>query len=1544
MSTPQKQNSTDTTLTTPAFSWNPITNANRGIAELTESANLIKNFFNDNAKNTLVNVNKLVEEVRAAMDNIMKKVTGHIDGLKSALDKVDIISIVFDVLQIVACSSITQVLLIICQTLHHLGFARSVIHGMLAHVAAWWSKSSTEEEEPQPGCFQEPIPEVSGAEYLPIIPEEEEGSDQQHACCSACRARIAIDVVRDRKSWDALREKCFCPSTFIIFGCNCKTCQLFRVDNEVRKSTPETPVEPAEAQMGFGEGFNLRELATTVIVAVGSLVFGTSPGKSQVAKILADFAGFCRNTHNISLGIKALSFLKEGVCDIFRWLFQHTLWYLVPKKWRGGELAEDIRVWYDAVLSFDDPLKIEKLGESMVLREEVYCLVTEGQKYAEIFSGKGQRKPVFFEKYLERIMALRKLVEGLRKHTSVREEPFSVQFFGEPGKGKSVVMPVFADLLREKGFEFPVSKDHATYSRATTGDTDAYWTGYSGQPIVMMDDLFQITTDKSPSTAEFIYMKSGVPFSVPMSSNEEKGRMFTSRVILSTTNVPYPQYNHLHSSEALWRRRDLLVRVMTFGPKPADSTDLTHMRFALHDPLVPTRAPSVVINGHQLGEVMLARMQEFSVSRKNATQALLERGYSAFAFTPEQLIARGAQQDPALEIPHATMFSIVCDVSNKGALKREERAFLQRNTEPRYDLPLSQPETDETLYASLELSSMQCHGAAREYYSQFGLPPMELLEPERCRLHFTRLRKKFNNKCRGFWRFGCGAGIEIGDLVVTTADWMEACRTIQHRLACFMWDPNRLDLLREALACAKFYLLPVQPVEDAHAQAGDMEDLDIEMVKLGRKYVALSFYFIINPPDFAHANYHLTPRVNFAHMPVQVRTYAQEFEMFEPDRQSLIINAGVQLALGDSMEAQEKEIAECNKVLLRDRLKSYCKEYPKTAFAIGALSACLCAWGAYKGIMALKGLFASEPEATIPSGDFATQRQPRKSYVEKSGAQGIDKWHGDHMKNPCYNNPDDVTNAQARVDFKMLRKVIAQNALRYGANFLITRAVVSQLVPAGMPPLAKFLVTWPLGTVMSGILAQGTNRRAEDHSNQCLNMIDPSVGVERVRSQGYLRDSEYILPAAMAPLAQAGNCVASLEIIDNCIHSSLYLVKNNKDSVLRGLIVRGNYLLVPCHFLQEPIQEAQQLGEAEITLALMRNEQWITVQVALSDIHAITGKDAALLKLKTFTSHPDIVKHFIRRKHAMELRPFNGIMVGKHANTIKSMERIEARPLSHCKYFAKESSYSVLDGIEYISSCKDGDCGSVVVANENNFPHKIVGMHVYGRHNSALGGAEVITCEDLEEGFDTLFCIRPAPQPTTPIVQEGANFRRAQQLCPPGDVDFLGAVLSNREVRQPTRSDIIPSLIQNKAFECLSGPAVLVPSDPRFTGEGTPLRNGLAKFSETTQPFKSDHIQMAKEHLLGTLQQVTKPYHERRLTTDHEAVNGNPYNPFGMLSTWRPLLECPMSAHGNPAVRGSDTYSPEMLARTQLQTPRWQQTMGAGSLYSNWENAPQPYG
>lgn len=150
----------------------------------------------------------------------------------------------------------------------------------------------------------------------------------------------------------------------------------------------------------------------------------------------------------------------------------------------------------------------------------------------------------------QRIVTGRTNVCGISKtidrSLGLKQVPSIIWLWGSPGVGKTTAI----DIIRHQ-LEKLEDRELAIYSRSTT---EAFWSCYAQQPIVVYDD-FSLDKADNADSKELMKIFSAASYGVPMGMAEDKGLFFNSRYVIIASNLDAPS-NESMNLDALVRRRD----------------------------------------------------------------------------------------------------------------------------------------------------------------------------------------------------------------------------------------------------------------------------------------------------------------------------------------------------------------------------------------------------------------------------------------------------------------------------------------------------------------------------------------------------------------------------------------------------------------------------------------------------------------------------------------------------------------------------------------------------------------------------------------------------------------------------------------------------------------------------------------------------------------------------------------------------------------------------------------------------------------------------
>lgn len=164
---------------------------------------------------------------------------------------------------------------------------------------------------------------------------------------------------------------------------------------------------------------------------------------------------------------------------------------------------------------------------------------------------------VAFRRAERNVQSVYNLCHRIATTSGFRPTAYHIQFVGEPGIGKTTLLKEFSKKICAELYSYEVASSKLpVYAYNPNED---FWSGYSSQKIVIIDDIFRMNDPKHMSL--LIGIITNAPISLPMPNLEDKETMFESDVLITTTNTPYPKVKDIYCIEAVYRRRHMLVKV-----------------------------------------------------------------------------------------------------------------------------------------------------------------------------------------------------------------------------------------------------------------------------------------------------------------------------------------------------------------------------------------------------------------------------------------------------------------------------------------------------------------------------------------------------------------------------------------------------------------------------------------------------------------------------------------------------------------------------------------------------------------------------------------------------------------------------------------------------------------------------------------------------------------------------------------------------------------------------------------------------------------------
>jgi hypothetical protein len=307
---------------------------------------------------------------------------------------------------------------------------------------------------------------------------------------------------------------------------------------------------PIRVQQGSGIDLSF---ATIAQLCCGVLTFFLTMGsKGSATRLLKSAGDLGRSFSGIKSGVEALTIFTS-------WLKEKLIPELSASE---GKVLHSLMANALDTLAAVDALNLEEMKVRCLTEEEIKEQVL--RTYDDLVelhrTALGALCPPgimgALNNCLRKMEKLRSEVVAFKGNVRYRVDPFHVSIYGPPGCGKSACMNQIAEDMRAI---HNWALENLLYTRLV--DTE-YWDGYLGQTIVIYDDLAQVVTDAPNDITELIGIKSNSPYIVHMASLQDKGRYFSSKLIISSTNMKSVRnYPGLRDPDSFHRRRNVLLEM-----------------------------------------------------------------------------------------------------------------------------------------------------------------------------------------------------------------------------------------------------------------------------------------------------------------------------------------------------------------------------------------------------------------------------------------------------------------------------------------------------------------------------------------------------------------------------------------------------------------------------------------------------------------------------------------------------------------------------------------------------------------------------------------------------------------------------------------------------------------------------------------------------------------------------------------------------------------------------------------------------------------------
>jgi len=289
-----------------------------------------------------------------------------------------------------------------------------------------------------------------------------------------------------------------------------------------------TEPEVIEAQGSEEDSGVVNALFTVFGRLIGATDAINLPG-SKVAKFLVLWGNAAKGLEHL------VTFVLKGLKWVVNYFYEKI--YGVP--WlpaQSLEFYEKIKSWNEIRIQFE--LK-ERLGEATANTYRMFLIQWKDiyQPLHKVVSTVNEPAIKIYWADVERKTAL--LYQRARESVAQvgkRNRPVGVLFCGSTAQGKSTILRSLCCLIAER-IGYPYERPgELIYAR---NRNEEYWSGYKDQLFVAIDE-FLSADDKEATQKEcddLLSIVNDFDFTLNMAALEDKGKVFTSRFVLATSNI-----------------------------------------------------------------------------------------------------------------------------------------------------------------------------------------------------------------------------------------------------------------------------------------------------------------------------------------------------------------------------------------------------------------------------------------------------------------------------------------------------------------------------------------------------------------------------------------------------------------------------------------------------------------------------------------------------------------------------------------------------------------------------------------------------------------------------------------------------------------------------------------------------------------------------------------------------------------------------------------------------------------------------------------------
>ncbi|DBA13302.1 TPA_asm: polyprotein [Eleocharis dulcis waikavirus] len=220
------------------------------------------------------------------------------------------------------------------------------------------------------------------------------------------------------------------------------------------------------------------------------------------------------------------------------------------------------------------------------------------------------------------------------------------------------------------------------------------------------------------------------------------------------------------------------------------------------------------------------------------------------------------------------------------------------------------------------------------------------------------------------------------------------------------------------------------------------------------------------------------------------------------------------------------------------------------------------------------------------------------------------------------------------------------------------------------------------------------------------------------------------------------------------------------------------------------------------------------------------------------------------------------------------------------EYTIHNGSHDTIQGLRYHVFSTSGYCGALIIRCDSRMTAKVVGMHVAGADNCAVGYGETLVRESIQAAMEKgrRLWIEGDIVAEQEFSSQLGGLRQYQgSTLGLGNLGVLGEVDATKVPPVPTKTTIIKSPIHGMLGKAQTQPSILNKWDRRLgalRGEFDPLLSGVKKYGADIVPFPEKQVKEVEDFLKDHFRLKENCLKERRVRSLDEAINGVPGTDF----------------------------------------------------------------